>query len=102
MLTAKFDQRSNDAAIPPLTFRGLPELPALSNHVARYLKPKDLRNFTIEYRGGSRNGAVVLGGRIKSDKIRRIDFHIEGKAKTPDGHPPADPREIVPPKWSNL
>ncbi|WNO25873.1 hypothetical protein SEA_ALTADENA_51 [Arthrobacter phage Altadena] len=94
MLTVLFDPRSNLAAIPPLSLRGAYEDEAVSRHVHAHLKPKDRKDFSISRVPGSRGGVVVL----RKGK-EQISFRIEGRAQTPDGHPPADPRAIVPPKW---
>ncbi|QTF82151.1 hypothetical protein SEA_PRAIRIE_54 [Arthrobacter phage Prairie] len=98
--TVQFDQASLDAAIPPLSLITAPSTAVLASHVAAYLKPKDRRNFTIEYTGGQA-GAVVLGGRLKADKIRRLVFEVEFTApvRRPEPAPRTYP-DIVPPKWS--
>jgi hypothetical protein len=94
MLTVVFDQTSHLAAIPTLTLRGAWEEGAVARHLATHLKPRDRGDFTISRVPGSRGGVVVL----RRGKAQ-LPFRIEGKAQTPDGHPPRDPRAIVPPKW---
>jgi hypothetical protein len=94
MITVIFDSRSNYAAIPPLALRGAWEEGVVARHIAAHLKQRDRKDFTIARQPGSRGGLVVLR-RGKAE----IPFKIEGSARTPDGHPPTDPRAVVPPVW---
>lgn len=94
MLTVLFDPRSNLAAIPPLVLRGAYEEEVVVRHVHAHLKPKDRKDFQLSRVPGTRGGVVVL----RRGK-EQISFRIEGTARTPDGHPPRDPRAIVPPSW---
>ena len=94
MITVVFDPRSNLAAIPPLALRGAYEEVTVARHIAQHLKPRDRKDFSISRQPGTRGGLVVLR-RGKAE----IPFRIEGSARTADGHPPTDPRAIVPPVW---
>lgn len=94
MLTVVFDPRSHFAAIPPLALRGAWEEGVVARHIAANLKPRDVKDFSIERSPGVREGRVVLR-RGKAS----VPFRIEGEARTPDGHPPADSRALTPPKW---